>query len=348
MMQIRNEKITIEELKQPENMEDGLMSYDIVNLLADKQGNMWVGTNSGGLSRTDGFDENGARKFKNYGIADGLPSEEIRSITIDEQDNVWFATDHVLGSLNTKKEIFSSFSNLDGVDETMCSESAAITTSDGKILFGTMYGFYTVDRTKLKTSTGSLLRLRITDFFLDDELMSPRLDSTFNKYIPETMQVELPKSGSTIAFRFAALHYSLQHRIQYQYMMEGLDDDWQNADKTRTATYENMPYGEYTFKVKAFLLESPEAYDMRTVRVVVPPPFLLSATAIWIYLGLIVVLGAGFGLWYRNRKRQEQAEGAKDFEAENADNDAANMQAETEKEPESEQEVTDEYEIMEE
>jgi hypothetical protein len=230
----------------------------------------------------------------------------------------------------------------------MCSESAAITTSDGKILFGTMYGFYTVDRTKLKTSKGSLLRLRITDFFLDDELMSPRLDSTFNKYIPETMQVELPKSGSTIAFRFAALNYSLQHRIQYQYMMEGLDDDWQNADKTRTATYENIPYGEYTFKVKAFLLESPEAYDMRTVRVVVPPPFLLSATAFWIYLGLIVVLGAGFALWYRNRKRQEQAEGAKGSEAENADNDAANTQAETEKEPESEQEVTDEYEIMEE
>ena len=207
-----------------------------------------------------------------------------------------------------------------------------------------MYGFYTVDRKKLTTSTGSLLRLRITDFFLDDQLMSPRLDSTFQKYVPETMQVELPKSGSTIAFRFAALNYSLQHRIQYQYMMEGLDDDWQNADKTRTATYEDLPYGEYTFKVKAFLLESPDAYDMRTVHIVVPPPFLLSSTAIWIYLGLIVVLGIGFALWYRNRKRQEQTEGAKDSEAENG----AKEPAETEKEPESEHEVTDEYEIIEE
>ena len=108
IMQIRNEKITIEVMQSPERLEDGLMSYDIVNLLADKKGNMWVGTNSGGLSRTDGHDENGAWKFKNYGIADGLPSEEIHSITIDEQDNIWFATDHVLGSLNAKKGIFSS------------------------------------------------------------------------------------------------------------------------------------------------------------------------------------------------------------------------------------------------
>lgn len=346
IMQIRNEKITIEELGSPERLQDGLMSYDIVNLLADKQGTMWVGTNSGGLSRTDGHDDQGHWKFKNYGITDGLPSEEIHSITIDDQDNVWFATDNVLGSLNTKKGIFSSFSNLDGVDETMCSEGAAITTSDGKILFGTLCGYYTVDRKKLQTSTGSLLRLRITDFYLDDNLMTPRLDSTFQKYIPETMDVVLPKSGSTVAFRFAALNYSLQHRIHYQYMMEGVDDDWINADKTRTATYEDLSFGEYTFKVKAFLLESPDAYDMRTVRVVVPPPFLLSSTAIWIYLCLAAVLGIGFMLWRQHRLRPKKNE------EESEDNDPAKKddegQAEAEQAAEPEQEVTDEYEIMDE
>ena len=349
IMQIRNEKITIEELQMPERLEDGLMSTDIVNLLADKQGTMWIGTNSGGLSRTNGHDENGAWKFKNYGIADGMPSEEIRSITIDEQGNVWFAAEHILSSFNTQKGIFTSFSNLDGVDETMCSESAAITTSDGKIMFGTMYGFYTVDRKKLQTSTGSLLRLRVTDFYLDDKLMSPRLDSLIQNYVPETMQVVLPRSGSNIAFRFAALNYSLQHRIQYQYMMEGLDDDWRNADKTRMATYEDLPYGEYTFKVKAFLLESPEAYDMRSIRVVVPPPFLLSTTAIWIYLGLAAVLGIGFLLWHQNRLRRQKSEDkAEKPDAEATADDAATDQTQEETLVEPEHEVTDEYEIIEE
>jgi len=353
IMQLRNEKISIEELQAPERMEEGLMSYDIVNLLCDKQGTMWVGTNSGGLSHTDGRDKNGTWKFKSYGIADGLPSEEIRSITFDEQDNVWFATDHVLASFNGKKGIFTSFSNLDGVDETMCSESAAITLSDGKILFGTMHGFYTVDRKKLQTSTGSLLRLRITDFFLDDKLMSPRMDSTFQKYIPETMFVELPTSGCTVAFRFAALNYSLQHRIHCQYMMEGLDEDWRNADKTRTATYENLSYGEYIFKVKAFLLESPEAYDMRSVRVVVPPPFLLSTTAIWIYLAVAALLAIGLLLWYQKRVRQrkhaeaidkEQADDSNTKQADAAPEQAAEMAPKTT----TQEEVTDEYEIIEE
>ena len=320
IMQIQNERITIEELQSPERLEDGLQSCDIVSLLADKRGTMWVGTNSGGLSHTNGHDNSGAWKFKNYGIADGLPSEEIRSITLDEQDNIWFATDHGLGSLNTKKGIFTSFSNQDGVDETICSESAAITTGDGKILYGTMCGYYTVDRKKLQNTTGSMLHLRITDFFLDGKLMSPRMDSTFQKYIPETMQVALPHSGSTIAFRFAAMNYSLQHRIHFQYMMEGVDSDWCNADKTRMATYEDLPYGEYTFKVKAFLLESPDAYDMRTVRVTVPPPFLLSKTAVWIYLVLLAALGISLLLFYQSRlRRKKHVESTKNGELNDAD-----------------------------
>ena len=231
----------------------------------------------------------------------------------------------------------------------MCSESAAITTGDGKILFGTMYGFYTIDRKKLQTTTGSLLRLRITDFYLDDKLMSPRLDSTFQKYIPETMQVKLPSSGSTIAFRFAALNYQLQHRIHFQYMMEGLDDDWVNADKTRTATYEDLPYGEYTFKVKAFLLESPDAYDMRTVRVIVPPPSLLSSTAIWIYLGIAAALGIGLMIWYQNRLRRRKCGEEADHTDSNEtaqENDAEQTEAENAVGPEDED--TDEYEIIEE
>jgi hypothetical protein len=177
--------------------------------------------------------------------------------------------------------------------------------------------------------------------------MSPRLDSTFQKYIPETMQMELPTSGSTVAFRFAALNYSLQHRIHYQYMMEGLDDDWINADKTRTATYEDLSYGEYTFKVKAFLLESPEAYDMRTVHIVVPPPFLLSATAIWIYLGILVILGVGFMIWYQNRLRHQKAAVEEEAPLEPADKESEKP-SEVEPDVEPEQEVTDEYEIIEE
>ena len=58
-------------------------------------------------------------------------------------------------------------------------ESAAITMGTDKILFGTLDGYYVVDRKKLMTSTGSLLKLRITDFMINGEIQSPRLNDNY-------------------------------------------------------------------------------------------------------------------------------------------------------------------------
>jgi hypothetical protein len=305
-MQMRNNNVTIEEMRMTDRLEDGLMSNDIVYLACDANGTMWIGTNSGGLSYVTGRDEHGGYKFKNYGIADGLPSEEIRGMAFDEKGNVWFSTDHVLSSFDVKKQIFTTYSQLDGVDETMCSEGSVMMGEGGNILVGTLNGYYTIDRKKLKNATGSLLKLRITDFYLNDELQSPRLNDTYDYYVPESRKVELPSHSSAFAFRFAALNYQLQHRMVYQYKLDGYDRDWVNADKTRTAHYHNVPAGTYRFQVKAFLLESPEAYDARSIEITVPPSPLLSPAAVWVYM-VLMAAGMLFGLWwYQERLRKQQ------------------------------------------
>lgn len=302
MMSYRKNKLELEPLtpskRDPQHI---LMSNDIVCLAKDRQGNMWVGTNGGGLAQTIGKDADGNWLFENYGSADGLPSEEIRSITFDDRGNVWFSTDHVLCSFDTSKRIFTTFSNLDGVDETICSENSAVCMPGGNIIFGTVNGYYLVDRSRLITATGNMLKLRITDFWLNDELQSPRFSDLYDTYIPESRSVELPSHDAYISFRFASLNYQLQHRVHYQYMLEGYDKTWQNADKLRIASYSSLPTGKYTFKVKAFLLESPDKYDMRQIEVVVPPYFLLSSDAIWLYMFLAICLGVWLMFWHQRR-----------------------------------------------
>ena len=344
IMSLHNNNFALQHLDPPEKMERGLMSNDIVCLATAPDGTMWVGTNSGGLSRTVQKDASGMWEFINYGIEQGLPSEEIRSITFDHRGNVWFGTDHILCSFDVKKQIFTTFSQLDGVDDTMCSEGAAITLPNDNILFGTLNGYYTVDRTKLVTKTGSLLKLRITDFFLNDQLQSPRLTDTFSEYIPESRRFQLPDHSSVFTFRFAALNYQLQHRVHYQYKLDGYDEDWQNAGKERTASYSGVPAGTYRFQVKAFLLESPDNYDMRTIEVVVPPYFIFSTTAVWIYMALLAVLLPLLLWYYQERKRRRwQAEHPQSHadspDADDADHGTADDTG-------SEEEITDEYEII--
>ena len=307
IMELKNHKVSIERLGNSEEEPDKILqSTDIVYMTSDAHGDIWVGTNGGGLAHAIGTDSKGTWLFESFGTQNGLPSEEIKSITFDLDGNVWFATHHILCSFNVSKKIFTTFSNLDGVDETICSEGAAITLPDGRILFGTLYGYYTVDRKKLTTNNGSMLKLRITDFFINDELVSPSRNNYFDKYIPEAKAVELPEHNTVFAFRFSAMNYQLQHRIHYQYMLEGYDMEWRNADKSRMATYADVPAGTYRFKVKAFLLDSPDKFDMRTITVTVPPYFLLSSNAIWLYMALILGLALGLMFWRQNRLNQIQ------------------------------------------
>lgn len=307
LFKIKGGDVVIKKLEESkEYPEQILMSNDIIYLARDHQGAMWVGTNGGGMGHSIGRDSKGCWLFETLGSQDGLPSEEIKSITFDAEDNVWFATDHVLCYYNVQKKIFTSFSSLEGVDQTICSEGAAVTLPDGIIIFGTVNGYYTVDRKKLITDNGAMIKLRITDFFLDDELMSPRLNHTFDYYVPDAKRVELHGHNHTFGFRFASLNYQLQHRVHYQYMLEGYDMEWQNASKDRMASYSGVPTGVYHFKVKAFLLDSPDKYDMRVIEVVVPPFFLFSNGAVWIWMILFAALALLLMFWRQARIAQNE------------------------------------------
>lgn len=301
ILSYKNKKVEIQKLNTTDPGDQMLMSNDIVCIKRDSKGRMWIGTNGGGIAYTEGKNDRGEWRFVNFGNSDGLPSEEIRSFTFDHYGNVWFSTEHIICSFDVEKRFFTTFSNLDGVDETMMSEGGATTLGNGNLLFGTLDGYYIVDRTKLMTEKGSLLKLHITDFFIDGELQSPRLNDNYNYYVPLSRRVKLPSHSSSFAFRFAAMNYQLQHRVHYQYMLEGYDKEWRNADKDRMASYENVPAGTYTFKVKAFLLESPDKYDQSTIEVTVPILSFLSTGALLTYGGIVLAIVAAF-LLIRRRK----------------------------------------------
>ena len=303
LLSYKDKKMKVEQLKMPASSDKMLMSNDIVCIRRDNKGVMWVGTNGGGIAHSIGKDEDGAWLFDTFDAQSGLPSDEIRSITFDQRGNTWFSTEHAICSFDANKNIITTFSHLDGVDETRISEGGAICNGNGDILFGTLDGYYIVDRKKLMTDNGALLKLQITDFFINDVLQSPRLNSTYDYYVPTSKRVELPTGNDNFAFRFAAMNYQLQHRMHYQYMLEGYDKDWQNAGKDRMAFYSGVPAGTYTFKVKAFLLESPDQYDLRTIEVVVPNTFLLSPTAFIIYAILLILLAVYIFIRYRRASK---------------------------------------------
>jgi serine phosphatase RsbU (regulator of sigma subunit) len=64
-------------------------------------------------------------------------------------------------------------------------------------------------------------------------------------------ELELPYHLNHLTFHFSAIDWSAQHKLKYQYKIEGLDVGWSNLTTDNKADYRNIPFGNYTFKVKA-------------------------------------------------------------------------------------------------
>lgn len=64
------------------------------------------------------------------------------------------------------------------------------------------------------------------------------------KYIPV-----IDKRFNSLRFHFSANYLESPGQNQYKYMVEGFDEDWSTWSTVPSATYTNIPYGSYTFKV---------------------------------------------------------------------------------------------------
>ena len=65
---------------------NGLAIDAILSGIVDKTGNLWLGTNGGGVSQYDG------KSFTNYTTAEGLAQNGVWSILEDKTGNLWFGT----------------------------------------------------------------------------------------------------------------------------------------------------------------------------------------------------------------------------------------------------------------
>lgn len=131
--------------------------------------------------------------------------------------------------------------------------------------------------------------------------------SLFNKRVevgsdklPEALdkvgEISLSHDENAVTFSFSALSYVSPEKNLYSYKLDGFDNEWTTTHEPR-ATYDNLPAGSYTFRVKATNNDGVWSEDEATLQVEVHPPFWWSLPAKIIYLLLIGLL-----VWYEWKK----------------------------------------------
>ncbi|WP_240975907.1 hybrid sensor histidine kinase/response regulator [Chitinophaga fulva] len=275
------------------------IGYTVRSIYHDKQGNFWVGTDGGGLLRFNR--QTGA--YTRYTMTEGLPSNSILRMLEDNKGNIWISTFNGLSKFDPVKKTFRNFSASDGLQSNQFSFNAALALRSGELAFGGIKGFNIFYPDSVYADT-AMLPVWLTNININNTPVT-ELDNFVSGRTPEkeVKEITVPYDKATIAFDFVALEYTLPDKISYAYRLRGWDNNWNYVGQTRTANYTHLQEGHYTFEIKASNADGFWGPEIRTVSLIVLPPWYRTWWAYLLYIS--TALGAIY-LYIRYRAREER------------------------------------------
>jgi len=250
------------------------ISHNTIEVIyEDSKDNLWIGTFGGGLNLFDRETE----LFEYYTEKDGLPNDVIHGILEDDHNNLWLSTNNGLSKFNPSSKTFKNYSEKDGLQSNEFNTNAFYKTRNGEMFFGGINGFnvFHPDSVKSNPFPPSIV---ITDFQIFNEpvtIDNPDIEGKviLNQHISETDEIKLSYLDYVFSFEFAALDFTNPEKNQYQYYMEGFDEDWIYSGTRRFVTYTNLDPGKYTFRVKGSNNDAVWNEMGTSISMVIAPPF---------------------------------------------------------------------------
>ena len=259
-----------------------LSSNDVMDIYTDSRKNMYVLTFTGGVNQIisdDLLNEN--IRFKTYTTKNGLASDLVLSMTEDSQKNLWIISENMLSIFNAEQGTFNHFGNKFLQQEFKFSEAAPVLDTKQHLLLGTNKGIMGIAPGQMKKSP-YIPRIVFNGLKIQG---NPKLIS-----IDDLNELQLRPSERNITFQFAAIDYVNPEEINYAYRLEGLEEEWNDADKSRSATYSNLPPGEYQFQIRSTNSDGIWTDNTRTLAIKVLPTFWETYWAWLFYLILFIIL----------------------------------------------------------
>jgi streptogramin lyase len=245
----------------------------------DKKNNLWFATTNAGVVKFDG------KTFTRYTTAQGLSNNNVSSIVEDNDDNLWLLTYNGLCKMRAQQgnkegekiqdqtpgSLFTNYLYADGFLGIGGDFNSLLLDKNGNIWAGTTNRVTRYDpETDIPDSDPPNIQLSGLSLFgeninwLD---LEKKKDTTFalnngvaihdcnftglSKWYNLPQELDLAYNNNYVTFQFVGITTNKPGHVRYQYRLEGLDENWSSITENPYATYSNLPYGSYTFKVKA-------------------------------------------------------------------------------------------------
>jgi signal transduction histidine kinase/ligand-binding sensor domain-containing protein len=322
------------------NSRNGLTDKPANSILVTRNGDVWVGTDGGGIAR---FSKGHITLLKS---AEGVVSDFVHVSIEDNVGAVWLLSK--LGLQRWKDGVLSAVGSKQGFDD---DPAQFIQDDDGNYWIGGTHGIHRVLRQDLnaavdgllpslsyltigkadgmpveecsggsnehvwKTHDGALwfstthgvVRLQPEEVALNPVPPAVNIEEVQVEHQPFalTKEIVLHPGETKIEFRYTGINFSAPDQIRFEYELGGFDKAWRIVGNERYAQYTNLDPGRYTFRVRAANNAGIWNETGASLAVLVLPPFWVT----WWFRGIAVLLFLTVGpVIYAVRVRQLKGE----------------------------------------
>lgn len=254
----------------------------------DSRGRLWVGTHGNGLNLWMPNDRRQMNNhFTHFSVSEGLNSSTINGIIEDQYGDIWISTVKGVSKLNFQTMTFENFNLADEIHFNELNQGALLATEDGQLFFGGLNGVSAFRPDKLSKNQ-HIPNVVLTGIYNENESL------TYTEPVYQLDAITLTHQDYLIAFEFAALDFSNPSKNQYQYKLEGFDENWISTGQRSRTTFTNLPTGEYVFKVKGSNDDGLWSEESILLTIVVLPAPWATWWAFSIYALIFCVVLIGF------------------------------------------------------
>lgn len=245
----------------------------------DSNGQIWVASHLNGLFSYSPV----TKKIKNY-INHKMICNDASGIIEDSQGFLWIPSQNGLSKLDPKTDKAIIYFSEDGTGGNQYNFNALAKDHEGRLYFGGPHGITEINPLKpIPEQSSKLIIEKITSD-------KHRLFETGLQKDPVD-KIQLKNWNNSFNIHYTILNYSQLKNYHYAYKLEGYNDDWTDAGKSRQANFYKIPPGNYVFRVRAGSTNQGESFET-SVRIKLLPPWWASPLMLLLYV--IVFAGLGY------------------------------------------------------
>jgi len=191
----------------------------------------------------------------------------------------------------------------------------SISSIEGRDWFTKTKNIYVIDDTKIKNKLPSvqtlLTKIVLTSHGNDSLVMNEtffRVANNGKRYPvssnPAQKIPEFKYKLNSPSFYWATPYMIQEEETQYSYVLEGFDDTWSKWEKITYKDFTNLPFGKYTFRVKARTATQIESQEA-SYSFIILKPWYVTPWMILLYAFGAVLLVIGIIMAYTKRLKNE-------------------------------------------